>query len=46
MPNLVGAYNESFNLSYKSDRNEKGVFTNKLNKPVLGLGHNSIGPNP
>ena len=46
MPNLVGAYNESLNLSYKTDKNEKGVFANKLNRPVLGLGTQSVGPNP
>ena len=30
MPNLVGAYNETLNLSYKTERNEKGIFANKL----------------
>ena len=30
MPNLVGAYNESFNLNYRTEKNEKGVFANKL----------------
>jgi hypothetical protein len=46
MPNLVGAYNEPLNLSYKTDRNEKGVFANKLQRPVLGLGTYINGPNP
>ena len=44
MPNLAG--NESFNLSYNTDQREKGVFVQKLNKPVLGLGTHIFGPNP
>ena len=44
--NNVGAFNETLNLSYKTDRNEKGVFAKGLGKPVLGLGTHFFGLNP
>lgn len=40
--NNLGAFNgETLNLSYKTDRHERGVFAKGIGKPVLGLGTNN-----